>query len=74
VTRNGPPEVLQVVENDLRASTAGQARIKVLLLQEGKIKPVIGKSFSILETVRANELLESGSVIGNVVLVAPEVT
>jgi NADPH:quinone reductase-like Zn-dependent oxidoreductase len=42
------------------------------LLSEGKIKPIIAAKFPILEAAKANELLESGSVIGNVVLVAPE--
>ncbi len=42
------------------------------LLQEGKIKPVIMERFPILEAAQANALLESGQVIGNVVLVAPE--
>jgi NADPH:quinone reductase-like Zn-dependent oxidoreductase len=42
------------------------------LLEEGKIKPVIMKTFPILEAARANELLESGRVIGNIVLVAPD--
>jgi NADPH:quinone reductase-like Zn-dependent oxidoreductase len=42
------------------------------LLEEGNIKPVIMKKFPILEAARANELLESGKVIGNVVLLAPE--
>lgn len=42
------------------------------LLEEGKIKPIIAKKFPILEAARANELLESGKVIGNIVLVAPE--
>jgi NADPH:quinone reductase-like Zn-dependent oxidoreductase len=42
------------------------------LLAEGKIKPVIEKKFPILEAAQANELLESGRVIGNLVLVAPE--
>jgi NADPH:quinone reductase-like Zn-dependent oxidoreductase len=42
------------------------------LLGEGNIKPVIMKKYPILEAVQANELLESGQVIGNVVLVAPE--
>jgi NADPH:quinone reductase-like Zn-dependent oxidoreductase len=40
------------------------------LLEEGKIKPVIERRFPILEAAAANELLESGRVIGNVVLVA----
>ena len=42
------------------------------LLEEGKIKPVIMKKFPILDAAKANELLESGHVVGNVVLLAPE--
>ena len=42
------------------------------LLEEGKIKPVIEKKFPILEAAQANELLESGKVTGNLVLLAPE--
>jgi len=42
------------------------------LLEEGKIKPIIEAKFPILEARKANELLESGRVIGNIVLVAPE--
>jgi NADPH:quinone reductase-like Zn-dependent oxidoreductase len=42
------------------------------LLAEGKIKPVITIKYPILEAAQANELLESGQVVGNVVLVAPE--
>jgi NADPH:quinone reductase-like Zn-dependent oxidoreductase len=42
------------------------------LLEEGKIKPVIAKKFPILEAAQANALLESGQVIGNIVLLAPE--
>jgi NADPH:quinone reductase-like Zn-dependent oxidoreductase len=42
------------------------------LLEEGRIRPVIMKKFPILEAAKANELLESGKVIGNVVLLAPE--
>ena len=42
------------------------------LLQEGKIDPIIARKFPILEAREANELLESGQVIGNVVLVTPE--
>jgi NADPH:quinone reductase-like Zn-dependent oxidoreductase len=42
------------------------------LLGEGQIKPVIAAKFPILEAAQANELLESGEVIGNIVLVAPE--
>ena len=42
------------------------------LLEEGKIKPVIARKFPILKAAHANALLESGEVIGNVVLLAPE--
>jgi NADPH:quinone reductase-like Zn-dependent oxidoreductase len=42
------------------------------LLEEGKIKPVIMDKFPILEAAQANARLESGQVIGNVVLVTPE--
>ena len=42
------------------------------LLQEGKIRPVISGQFPLLEAERANALLESGQVVGNLVLVAPE--
>jgi len=39
------------------------------LLQEGKIRPVISGQFPLLEAARANALLESGQVVGNLVLV-----
>lgn len=42
------------------------------LLEEGRIKPVIIKRFPILQAAQANALLECGQVIGNVVLVTPE--
>lgn len=42
------------------------------LLAEGRIEPVIAARFPILEAARANELLESGEVIGNIVLLSPE--
>jgi NADPH:quinone reductase-like Zn-dependent oxidoreductase len=42
------------------------------MLAEGSIKPVIEAKFPILEARRANKLLESGTVTGNVVLLAPE--
>ena len=42
------------------------------MLEEGRIKPVITKKVPILEAARANELLESGQVIGNIVLLSPE--
>ena len=42
------------------------------LLEEGKIKPIVAGTFPLLEAARANELLESGQVTGNIVLLAPE--
>ena len=42
------------------------------LLEEGKIKPIIAERLPILQAARANELLESGKVTGNIVLLAPE--
>ena len=42
------------------------------LLEEGKIRPVIAQKFPLLEAAKANQLLESGTVIGNLVLFAPE--
>lgn len=42
------------------------------LLAEGSIQPVIAATFPILEAGAANALLESGSVVGNIVLAAPE--
>ena len=42
------------------------------LLEAGKIKPFIQEKFPILDARRANEILESGQVIGNLVLVSPE--
>lgn len=42
------------------------------LLEEGKIDPVIAARFSILQAAKANALLESGQVIGNIVLLAQE--
>jgi NADPH:quinone reductase-like Zn-dependent oxidoreductase len=47
-------------------------RVLFKLLEEGKIKPILAKKFPILEAAKANELLESGQVIGNLVLLAPE--
>jgi NADPH:quinone reductase-like Zn-dependent oxidoreductase len=42
------------------------------LLEKGKIKPIIAKKFSVLEAAQANELLESGQIAGNIVLLAAE--
>ncbi len=41
-------------------------------LAEGKIRPIISARLPLLEARKANELLESGQVAGNIVLVAPE--
>lgn len=42
------------------------------LLEEGKIKPIVAGKYPLLEAVKAYELLESGAVTGNLVLLAPE--
>ncbi|MCB9421782.1 MAG: zinc-binding dehydrogenase [Ardenticatenaceae bacterium] len=42
------------------------------LLAAGQIKPIIAKTLPILDAVTAYEMLESGSVTGNIVLLAPE--
>jgi NADPH:quinone reductase-like Zn-dependent oxidoreductase len=42
------------------------------LLEEGKIKPMIAARFPLLEARKANELLESGAVTGNLVLLSSE--
>jgi NADPH:quinone reductase-like Zn-dependent oxidoreductase len=42
------------------------------LLEDGKIKPVIAARLPLLEARKANELLESGQITGNLVLLSPE--
>jgi NADPH2:quinone reductase len=42
------------------------------LLKEGKINPIIYQTYPILDAAKANELLESGEVIGKIVLLAPD--
>ncbi len=42
------------------------------LLAEGKIQPVIHQKYPLLEAAQGNAVLESGQVVGNVVLVAGE--
>ena len=42
------------------------------LLKEGKIDPIIEEKYPILDAARANFRLESGKVIGNLVLLSPE--
>ncbi len=43
------------------------------LLAEGQIHPIISACLPLLEARKANEMLESGQVAGNIVLVAPEI-
>ncbi|MBN2503122.1 MAG: zinc-binding dehydrogenase, partial [Anaerolineales bacterium] len=42
------------------------------LLEERQIEPVVAARFPILEAAQANALLESGQVVGTIVLLAPE--
>lgn len=41
------------------------------LLEQGQIKPIIAERFPLLEAAKANALLESGQVTGNLVLMSP---
>jgi NADPH:quinone reductase-like Zn-dependent oxidoreductase len=61
VTRIGGPEVLHVVENDLRAPATGEVRIKVLAAAVSR--PDI--------TVRTGEALYSGTPLGQKVPFVP---
>jgi NADPH:quinone reductase-like Zn-dependent oxidoreductase len=42
------------------------------LLNAGRINPIIAAKFPIVEAAKANQLLESGHGIGNIVLLALE--
>ena len=42
------------------------------LLKEGKINPIIYQKYPILDAAKANEMLESGEVIGKIVLLSPD--
>jgi NADPH:quinone reductase-like Zn-dependent oxidoreductase len=42
------------------------------LLEAGQIRPIIAARFPLLEAAKANELMESRQVAGNVVLLSPE--
>jgi NADPH:quinone reductase-like Zn-dependent oxidoreductase len=42
------------------------------LLATGQIHPIVTARFPLLEAAKANELLESGRVVGNIVLLSPE--
>ena len=42
------------------------------LLEEGQIKPIIARTFPLLDAITAYELLESGTITGNIVLLSPE--
>ena len=61
VSKTGGPEVLQVIEHDLRAPSAGEARVKVLA--SAVCRPDI--------TVRTSEALYSGTPLGQKVPFVP---
>jgi NADPH:quinone reductase-like Zn-dependent oxidoreductase len=61
VTKNGGPEVLQTIENELRPPTAGETRIRVLAA--AVCRPDI--------TVRAGKALYSGTPLGQKVPFVP---
>ncbi|MCS6994992.1 MAG: hypothetical protein NZP74_14340 [Anaerolineales bacterium] len=63
--------MLEVVENDLRPPRKGEARIRVLAASVSlpDVEARYGRSpFPRLEAAKANTLLESGRVVGNVAL------
>ncbi len=45
ITRKGSPEVLKVIENDLRAPLAGEARIRILATGVGRTDVVMRRGF-----------------------------
>jgi NADPH:quinone reductase-like Zn-dependent oxidoreductase len=45
ITRKGPPDVLKVIENDLRAPRAGEARIRILATGVGRTDVVMRRGF-----------------------------
>ena len=56
-----------------QAAVYGRSAVLLSLLAEGKIKPVITQKFSILEAAKANALLESGKITGNIVLLVAQI-
>lgn len=50
---------------------AGMKQAKAANKRDG-ILPIIAARFPLLEAARANELMESGQVTGNIVLLSPE--
>lgn len=51
----------------------GGLYLVIYLMEKGYIKPIIAAKFPILEAAKANQMLENGQVIGNIVLAAPEI-
>ena len=45
ITRKGAPDVLKIIDNDLREPVAGEARIKVLATGVGRTDIVMGRGF-----------------------------
>jgi len=79
-------KILNILPNNRKASVYGisgsykKNRLIILndlqnlltLLKEDKIKPIISRRMPLLEASEANHILESGTVSGKIVLVAPE--
>ena len=43
------------------------------LMEADQIKPIIAAKFPLLEASKANQMLEDGQMVGNIVLAAPEI-
>jgi NADPH:quinone reductase-like Zn-dependent oxidoreductase len=68
VTRQGGPDVLQLVQELLPEPRTGEVLVKVLAA--GRIKSVVAERIPLAEAARAHERLERGGHAGKVVLVA----
>jgi NADPH:quinone reductase-like Zn-dependent oxidoreductase len=54
-----------------KAAIAGSLRSKVWpLLDSGTVRPVIHSTFPLIEAARAHALMESGTHIGKIILIA----
>ena len=62
----------EIVVTGSRYVTRQELAETVELVHQGKIKPVVTRTFSLEETNRALDLVEQGQVTGRAVIVLPE--